>query len=713
MDWWASTYYREAWGGYYVFADSEHTCADGQAYTCVDSSICNSVPPYSNDNDDGSAWLTAGSWCFYEDEASIYYESVNCTYTFENATDFVFLPGDTICSIGADLVTMVVYECKARSEGGANCTTYSPLVTSVSADDMASAWNVTEFTDSVYMEFHDVSEDWWYEDDASLYEVECYDWKEAVDPYSEFPYNFREYDYACDAGIVWECIDVTQCNLIQPMNDTAETVWFALPFFESPEQPEWVEDVDCVLWEEGYPFMWFEPVCDFYGSLFYCSDVTNCPWVEPNYYDWFVWEVDEESYATIVDGDSTIETVNCEDYWSLVDYSGLNDTFTQGDIVCEGDRAFVCAQEGICNSMSPTYAMFEGLPGWELMKAYANVQYGDDSWDEEFDLTVDAKNACTKSDMLKTELTKSDGSSVWPAESDVSTEIQYINGQICGQDEVHINAINAAFIGEGIDIEMIEFEIDAAMNSVMDEFMSESNAVIGMIEEMTMMIESMSDPQMLEFMVADCALDASSCFPYVEELGFPNTWSEDPTEFFIEFTLYIEALAAMDVDIEIDEAAMDAAFEEIIDLDNFALPANVLIIEHLFSEEDLLWIAPNTEFSYDDFMIVMSKGTAFCGDLPTGSTESIEDVCMRELSFFFVWALHAEKTPEVCDDLQDEECYATMPFLQHLFSTGFDQDCFDTTAATCSYDDATDRYEPVADQQYYARGYGPEPLVGV
>jgi len=417
-DWYEAVFYREAWNGYYVFTEGEMTCADGQAFTCADETICNTIPPYSNSNADGSAWTTAGVWCDYIWDEELVFEEVDCTYTFDDAAGFVFLPGDIICDLSDDYLTTTVYECKNRSLGGANCTLYSPLDASVSATDIESAWNVTEIEGTVFTEFYDFTDEWWYEEDAT-FEVECFDWKEAVDPYSENPFRFREYDYACDVGIVFECLNATECNRVRPADDVNGTVWYVLPYAEVPETPVWIEEVNCTVWEEGYPYMWFDAVCDDWGSLFYCADVTICPWVEPNYYDWFIWEADEESYSNIVDRNATkvIETVNCSDYWSLVDFDGLNDTFAPGDIACEMDRAFVCTVEKTCNQMSPTFAMYEGIPGWEVMEAYATVDYGDESWVEELDFSLNSKMSCTSQDYMKYELKRTDGSDVWPLES--------------------------------------------------------------------------------------------------------------------------------------------------------------------------------------------------------------------------------------------------------------------------------------------------------
>jgi len=54
----------------------------------------------------------------------------------------------------------------------------------------------------------------------------------------------------------------------------------------------------------------------------------------------------------------------------------------------------------------------------------------------------------------------------------------FINDAICGYDEVHINAINAAYIGEGIDIDELEQEIYAFAEATMMEMMGEFNVIM-------------------------------------------------------------------------------------------------------------------------------------------------------------------------------------------------------------------------------------------
>jgi len=142
----------------------------------------------------------------------------------------------------------------------------------------------------------------------------------------------------------------------------------------------------------------------------------------------------------------------------------------------------------------------------------------------------------------------------------------------------------------------------------------------------------------------------------------------------------MEALGVMleDPALYPDEEMVAAQMEaEMLNWD-FDIPANLIVIEHLFSEEDFNWLFPWTSLYYTQLLEVFSRGHSFCGDLPEWSTEAIEDVCARELSFFFIYNLYAEKEPEVCNDLQDElDCYAELPFLHWGLSSFYDEYCME------------------------------------
>lgn len=210
IDWFASYTFLEEYAGYHWFALGEQACVMGQSANCTDEALCNTVAPYVESNQDGAAWNSTGYVCNYNDT---YPEPVYCDYMFDTPTADVpaLLPYDVICD-QTNLPTVTIYTCKDASQGGYNCTTFSPLSGTV-ADDIALSWNVTTTTDDVMMYVPVGS--WWmdYEDELTQ---ECYNWKEATDKNSERPYVFEIADYACDAGMVFECMEPKYCNTIQP-----------------------------------------------------------------------------------------------------------------------------------------------------------------------------------------------------------------------------------------------------------------------------------------------------------------------------------------------------------------------------------------------------------------------------------------------------------------------------------------------------------------
>ena len=79
----------------------------------------------------------------------------------------------------------------------------------------------------------------------------------------------------------------------------------------------------------------------------------------------------------------------------------------------------------------------------------------------------------------------------------------------------------------------------------------------------------------------------------------------------------------------------------------------------MYSEDDFYVILENSMFSPDDALSTFYHFPAFCGELPADSTESIFDVCKREIVLFLTYTLRAEKTEGVCDDLSDyTACYS-------------------------------------------------------
>ena len=114
-----------------------------------------------------------------------------------------------------------------------------------------------------------------------------------------------------------------------------------------------------------------------------------------------------------------------------------------------------------------------------------------------------------------------------------------------------------------------------------------------------------------------------------------------------------------------------------------------------------------------DFLGAVQLFPAFCSEVPEGSTLSIRQICRRELTAFFAYLLDAEK---VSGQAFDE---TAAPFVSYAGVTNRDLACWEEevlgspASPNCVGVDTTDRqfiHNPEA--RYYARGNGPEPLVG-
>jgi hypothetical protein len=198
----------EEYAGYHWFTTGEVACVTGQTATCVDEAICNSIAPYIEANGDGTAWNSNGFVCDYNDT---YPEPTWCTYMMDMDTAEMpaILPYDIVCD-QTQLPTVVIYTCNPAWEGGLNCTQFNPL-THTNIDEVALAWNITNTTEDVMMMVPVGS--WWMDYESEL-TMECYDWLSATDPDSDRPYIFLIADYACDIGMVFECVDSQTCNTI-------------------------------------------------------------------------------------------------------------------------------------------------------------------------------------------------------------------------------------------------------------------------------------------------------------------------------------------------------------------------------------------------------------------------------------------------------------------------------------------------------------------
>ena len=198
-----------------------------------------------------------------------------------------FLPNNTVCD-ESEWPEIKVYTCREAGNGGKNCTIMNPL--NMTEDtNITGAWNSTIYSGDVFFEHNNGEES---KDES--YTWECYDWSDAVDEYSSVPYTFTSADYACDSDLVFECINGNLCNTIRPMDDLAEVAWILLAYFSSEIEPEYIPEMKCYEWVSGFPFLTKDNVCNKYEDVFICLDPIECFRTEPNYYDWWIWQLVED-----------------------------------------------------------------------------------------------------------------------------------------------------------------------------------------------------------------------------------------------------------------------------------------------------------------------------------------------------------------------------------------------------------------------------------
>jgi hypothetical protein len=214
--------------GYHYFLLGEEACVLGQTVKCLNAELCNANAPYTQDNESRSAWVPTGYQCDYDYTMP---EPIYCNYLItDDVADLpAMLPGDRICDY-EDLPEVTYWNCNDPSEGGFKCTLNSPFVADITPETIAEAWTATVTTDDVFMILPF---------DGPMFsepvlDMDCYDWLDATDEFAEFPYFFQLSDFACDVGMVFECIDDALCNTVQPSADYEEMVWYALPFKKEP-----------------------------------------------------------------------------------------------------------------------------------------------------------------------------------------------------------------------------------------------------------------------------------------------------------------------------------------------------------------------------------------------------------------------------------------------------------------------------------------------
>jgi len=366
VDYFASLTFIDDYAGYHWFVADEEACVMSQTVKCVAEDLCNFTPPYAVNNTDGSAWEPTGYLCEYN---TTYPEAVFCDFMIDDDPSSLpaMLPGDIVCD-DSKLPEITWYTCREAGAGGYNCTQFSPI-THADTDEIASAWYVNTTVEDLQLF---VPNDMWYASEADL-TLDCYDWKDATDKYSDFPYVFQLADIACDLGMVFECIDSSLCQTTRPSEDQAGAVWFSLPYKEDVQQPAFVPQMDCSEFELLYPYLLEDAVCNEYGDLFKCREPIQCAFSYPSYYDELVWELIDPVYVTYVEAANVTE-VNCTTYDAVLN-GAKTGNFSLGEVVCDADRAWSCTYVKNCNKFSPQYSYDNELRGWELTALRANVDY--------------------------------------------------------------------------------------------------------------------------------------------------------------------------------------------------------------------------------------------------------------------------------------------------------------------------------------------------
>jgi len=490
------------------------------------------------------------------------------------------LPYQVICD-ASELPTVTIFTCKEPANGGYNCTLFNPITHAVE-DEVLSAWNVTEYTDDLQMFVP--FDTWWMEVEGDDFTLECYNWEDATDPFSDFPYIFQLADLACDVGIVFECIDETLCQDVRPNEDDSENVWYDLPYKQDPQQPEFIPKMSCSEFELGYPYLMEDNVCNEYEDLFTCVDAISCAFSFPTYYDNMVWELVEPVYVNYVDA-IEVDTIDCTTYDAILDGADAGD-FAIGDITCDSDRAWSCAYIKNCNSFSPSYTYFNEIRGWELLQVNANVDY---TFEETkySSVQLETFSDCVPLGMLTRTAPQVASADIWASPVTVG-DFTVTDGVVCADTDAMKAIIHSTRYVAGT-FDFAEFE-EASMD-IYDEayeaFISSIYTAAGLTEasyiadlnELDQLSRDYSiwmyDEDKLEIVHAACLADATDCF----------TQSPDAnsTVFLEQLATAIETLSTtIDTNSEAFDTALDSADAETWINDNFAddiaetlLPANL------------------------------------------------------------------------------------------------------------------------------------------